>query len=245
MRPNDKSADLDVALGAASEGLAAARASLAVVGRYWWNLQMRLLTATGTMRLFRSQWWLFLVLGFALLAFVLPLGVAFVVSAFCAGEMKPKAENNYLVPLRHDNDPAASVHPQAEHQPYFEGPAQPDMLEDVRTAACLHHVGYLRAIGRDVDDAEFAAAALGALDGTLQAFRVKLTDLDMHTEGAALVARQLKDLGRMPEPDPARIAELTAMAMSSEALEGIRVEAGRFSYQTEGQWGGAMRHGPA
>jgi hypothetical protein len=106
-------------------------------------------------------------------------------------------------------------------------------------------MGYLRALGRDVDDAEFAAAALGALDGTLQAFRVKLSDLDMHATGAAFIASQLRQLGRMEQLDAERLADITVTAMSSEELEGIRSEAGRFSYSTEGLLGGAMRNGPA
>ncbi|KFE36124.1 hypothetical protein [Thioclava atlantica] len=244
MRPEDKSPDHHVAFGAAAEGVSAASASLAVVGRYWWNMQMRLLIATGVMRFFRAQWWLFIVVGFALLAFVFPLGVAFIVSAFCAGEMNPKAEGDYLVPLKRD-DSAASVDASAEQSAGFGGPDLSDVLEGVKSAASLHHIGFLRALGRDVDDAEFAAAALGALDGTLQAHKAKVPNPDMHAMGVSFIARQLKDLGRMEELDPERIADLTLTAMSSEALEGIRIEAGRFSYGMEGLWSGAMRTGPA
>ncbi|QPZ92585.1 hypothetical protein [Thioclava electrotropha] len=244
MRPNEKSPDHHVACGAATEGFAAASASLAVVGRYWWNMQMRLLIATGMMRLFRAQWWLFIVVGFALLAFVFPLGVAFVVSAFCAGPMNPKAESDYLVPLKRD-DIAASVDATVEQSAGLGDPDLSDVLEAVTSAASLHHIGFLRALGRDVDDAEFAAAALGALDGTLQAHKAKVPNPDMQAMGVAFIASQLKDLGRMEKFDPERTADLALTAMSSEALEGIRIEAGRFSYGMEGLWSGAMRTGPA
>lgn len=240
MSLSDKTPDHHVAYGAAVDGFSAASVSLAVVGRFWWNLQMRLLVATGTMRFFKAQWWLFLIVGFLLLAFVLPLGVAFVVSSFCAGEMDPKAKDNFIVPLRrgtlretaHTNDElgesAASV-------------SQSDTLEDVRLAAGLHHVGYLRAIGRDVDDNEFAAAALGAFDGTVQAFGLKLSELDMHTMGAAFIVAQLKNHGRMDQVDPEWIAEVTMEAMSSKKLNTIRGEAGLMAHTIEG----AMQAGPA
>ncbi len=243
MRPQDKSPEHHVAFGAATEGFAAATASLAVVGRYWWNMQMRLLIAIGVMRFFKAHWWLFMAVGFALLAFVLPLGVAFIVSAFCAGEMNPKAEDDYLVPLRSEHQVASTATPTEQSADSGE-PGLSGILEDVRSAAGVHHTGYLRALGRDVDDAEFAAAALGALDGTMQAFKVKLSDLDMHAMGAAFIANQLKHLGRMDQSDAERIADITTTAMFSEELEGIRSEAGRFSYSTEGLMDGAMRNGP-
>lgn len=238
MSLNNKSPDHHIAYGAATEGVAAASASLGVIGRYWWNLQMQLLVATGTMRFFRAYWWLFLVVGFLLLAFVMPLGVAFVVSAFCAGAMNPKAEDNFIVPLRHEDD-APMGEPAATEPDEAVFTSQPDSLEDVLLAAGMHHVGYLTAIKRDLEDKEIAAAALGTFDGTVQAFGLKLSDLDMHTNGAAFIVAQLTSLERIDEVDSEWIAEVTEEAMTSKVLEAIRVEAGRFAYTTEG----AMRDG--
>jgi len=133
MSLNNKSPDHHIAYGAATEGVAAASASLGVIGRYWWNLQMQLLVATGTMRLFRAYWWLFLVAGFLLLAFVMPLGVAFVVSAFCAGAMNPRAEDNFIVPLRHEDN--APMGEPAANEPN-EAP-QSDDLGPVQDAAAI------------------------------------------------------------------------------------------------------------
>lgn len=116
---------------------------------------MQLLVATGTMRFFRAYWWLFLVAGFLLLAFVMPLGVAFVVSAFCAGAMNPKAEDNFMVPLRYEDD--TPIGEPSETEP-DEAP-QSDDLGHVQDAATIHHLGYLNAMKREVDDKEFAAAA--------------------------------------------------------------------------------------
>jgi len=239
MRLDNKSPDHHIAYGAATEGVAAASASLGVLGRYWWNLQMQLLVATGTMRFFRAYWWLFLVAGFLLLAFVMPLGVAFVVSAFCAGAMNPKAEDNFIVPLRHADD--APISEPAETEPNVAILAhQSDNLDDVRLAAGIHHVGYLTAIKRNLEDKEIAAAALGAFDGTVQAIGLKLSDMDMHINGAAFIVAQLTVLERRDEVDPEWIAEVTDEAMTSETLEAIRAEAGRFAYMMEG----AMRNGP-
>ena len=233
MSLNNKSPDHHIAYGAATEGVAAASASLGVIGRYWWNLQMQLLVATGTMRFFRAYWWLFLVVGFLLLAFVMPVGVAFVVSAFCAGAMDPKAEDNFIVPLRHEDDTEIDVPADtASDDAVFA--AQSDTLQEVRLAAGMHHVGYLTTIKRDLDDKEIAAAALGAFDGTVQAVGAKLSDLDMHTNGAAFILAQLKSLERIDSVDPEWIAEVTAEAMTSEALETIRAESGRFAYTIEG-----------
>lgn len=237
---SDKTPDHHVAYGAAVEGFSAARASLAVVGRHWWNLQMRLLVATGTMRFFKAQWWLFLIVGFLLLAFVLPLGVAFVVSSLCAGEMDPKAKDDFIVPLR-QGGLKATAQTNEECGEDAASVSHSDTLKEVRLAAGLHHVGYLRAIGREIDDNEFAAAALGAFDGTVQAFGVKLSDLDMRAMGAAFIVGQLKNLGRMNQVDPEWIAEVTIEAMSSEKLNTIRDEAGRMAYTMEG----AMQAGPA
>lgn len=239
MSLNNKSPDHHIAYGAATEGVAAASASLGVVGRYWWNLQMQLLVATGIMRLFRAQWWLFLVAGFLLLAFVIPVGVAFVVSAFCAGAMNPKAEDNFIVPLRHEDDAPIDEPAATEPDEDFVAP-QSDSLEDVRLAAGLHHVGYLTAIKRDLEDKEIAAAALGAFDGTIQASGLKLSDLDMYTNGAAFILAQLTSLERMDQVNPEWIAEVTEEAMTSSALEAIRTEAGRFAYTMQG----AMQDGP-
>ena len=59
-----------------------------------------LLKSIGLMPFFATNWWLFLGVGFLLLAFVVPLGVAFVVTAFAAGQMDPKAADDFIVPLR-------------------------------------------------------------------------------------------------------------------------------------------------
>lgn len=240
MSLNNKSPDHHIAYGAATEGVAAASASLGVIGRYWWNLQMQLLVATGTMRFFKAYWWLFLVVGFGLLAFIMPLGVAFIVSAFCAGAMNPKAENNFIVPLRQEEDAHMADPAEVGAEIDIFAP-QSDRLEDVHLAAGMHHVGYLSAIKRDLEDKEIAAAALGAFDGTIQAIGVKLSELDMHTNGAAFIVAQLTTLERMDEVAPDWLAEVTEEAMTSEALDAIRTEAGRFAYTMEG----AMRAGPA
>lgn len=232
MSLNDKSPDHEIAYGAAADGVAAASASLAVVGRYWWNLQMQLLIATGTMRFFKAHWWLFFVVGFLLLAFVMPLGVAFLVSAFCAGAMDPQAENNFIVPLKHDNGTSPVDRAEDRTDDPVDQPHS-DSLDYIFVAAGLHHVGYLHAINRDVDDKELAAAALGAFDGTVQAFGLKLSDLDMHTNGVAFVLAQLTRLGRINEVDPDWFADVTIEAMTSEAFEAIRDEAGRFAYTME------------
>lgn len=240
MSLRDKTPDHHVAYGAAIEGFSAACTSLAVVGRYWWNLQMRLLVATGTIRFFKARWWLFLIVGLLLLAFVLPLGVVFLVSSFCAGAMDPKSKDNFIVPLREDSL-KATAQTNEETEEDVASVSQSETLEDLLLAAGLHHTGYLRAIDREVDDNEFAAAALGAFDGTVQAFGLTLSDLDMHTMGAAFIAGQLKDLGRMGEVDPEWIAEVTIEAMSSEKLNATRLEAGRMAYAMER----ATQDGPA
>jgi hypothetical protein len=240
MGVDNKSPDHWVAYGAASEGIAAASASIAVVGRYWWNLQMQFLVAIGAMRFFKAHWWFFLIVGFLLLAFVLPLGVAFVVSAICTGEMSPRAEDNYIVPLKREEVDTSSAQ-QVQRAEVVEGPAQVNLNEDVRLAAAIHHVCYLRAIKRDVDDKEFAAAAFGAFDGTVQGFGLELSDLEMFKLGAVFVAGQLKDLGRMSEVDPELIAEVTTDAMSLEVFEAIRAEASFMAYSMVE----AMQHGSA
>lgn len=221
-----------VAYGAAMDGIAAARAHFAVIGRYWWNLQMKFLIATRTMGLFKAHWWLFLVAGFLLLAIALPLGIAFILSAICAGELSPKAEDDYIVPLKR-GALSTTRGPIGEVTGANVDNSNAGLHRDLMDKAGLHHVCYLRALGRDVDDNEFAAAALGAFDGTVQAHGVKLTDRDMFSMGSAFVVKQFKDLGQRVEIEPEWIAEITSMAMSAEVLNTTRVEAGRMAYAME------------
>ena len=239
MRRDQQSFDIHVAFGAAAGGFDAVRSSLAVIGRYFWNLQMKLLLAIGVMPLFRAHWWLFLVAAVLLLAFVKPLGIAFTITAFCATTMNPTAQGNFIVPLKHEENSTASV-PAGDAELGRDVSPRFDELEHVQLAAAEHHIGYLAAIKRDLLDKEIAAAALGAFDGTVQATGLKLSNLDMHTNGAAFLVAQLAKLGRMDEVDPDWIAQVTEEAMTSEALEAIRAEAGRFAYKMEG----AMRDNP-
>lgn len=112
MHNNEKKPDSHIAYGAAMDGLSAVTSSVSVVGRYWWNVQMHLLQKIGIMPVFRTHWWLFFVVGFLLLAFVPPIGIAFVISAFCAGAMDPESNNDFIVPLRREDletDHAAEV----------------------------------------------------------------------------------------------------------------------------------------
>lgn len=231
---DDKKPDSHVAYGAAMDGVAAIAASVSIVGRYWWNRQMQLLQKIGLMPLFKAHWWLFLVVGFLLLAFLFPLGIAFIVSSWSAGQMDPKAANDFIVPLRqepHDIGSSANLgDDQADSTPPFRHGLDDDKRSDVYDAAGISHVNFLRALEREVDDAEFAAAALGAFDGTIQVFELSLNDFEMMTMGAAFIVRQLKELGRLNEIDPARIADLTAEAMHSDALEDIRGQAGQVAY---------------
>jgi len=239
MRRDQQSVDSHVAFGAAAEGFDAVRSSLAIIGRYFWNLQMKLLLAIGVMPLFRAYWWLFLVVAVLLLAFVNPLGIAFTITAFCATQMEPTAKANFIVPLKHEENTtpvmsAGDAEIGGDVSPRF------DELENVQVSAAQHHTGYLATLNRDLEDKEIAATALGAFAGTVQVTGLKLSDFDMHTHGAAFVVARLANLGRMEEVDPDRIAEVTEDAMTSSALAAIRLGAGRFAYSRER----AMRDGP-
>lgn len=108
--------------------------------------------------------------------------------------------------------------------------ADDDWQEDVYVAAGLHHVGFLHTIKRDVTDAEFTAAALGAFDGTVQALGLKPSHIDMMAMGSAFAYRQLKDHNRVIGFDPEWIADLTVEAMTADALEEMRVQASQFAY---------------
>ncbi len=93
--------DLNAAYGNVHSGVTGALSGVSIFARHLWNMQMRLLQYVGLMRFFKANWWLFLVFGFLLLAFVMPLGTIFVVTAFAASQMDPKAEDDFIVPLRH------------------------------------------------------------------------------------------------------------------------------------------------
>lgn len=235
MSQSDKPPESHVAYGAAMEGLATTAASLAVVGRYWWNMQMRMLIAIGAIGLFKAHWWLFLIVGFVLMAFILPLGLAFFVSAYCALGMGPEAEENYIVPLKQEADSLTSSQGGVFKDVVEEHTAD-EALELSMLAASIHNMLYLRSVGRDLNDKEFAAASLGALEGTMQARRIRLSDSAMLVQGASFVASQLVSLGRVDKQsvDPEWLAEVTDEAMSSKELNEIRTEAGQLAFVAEG-----------
>lgn len=236
MNDDDKTPDSHVAYGAATEGMAAVTASISIVGRYWWNVQMQFLQKIGVMPFFNAHWWLFLVVGFFLLAFLFPLGFAFVISSYCAGQMDPKSEDDFIVPLRNEAHDKDFFTDNDNSQADFSHPHQHDLDDDkqsaVYDAAGISHVSFMRSLKREIDDVEFAAAALGALDGTVQAFELSLNELDMFVMGSAFIVRQLKNLGRLTDIDPEKIADLTIEAMDSDALEEIRRQAGQVAYTT-------------
>ncbi len=233
MKDADKKPDSYVAYGAATDGVAAVVASVSIVGRYWWNFQMQLLQKIGIMPLFKAHWWLFLVVGFLLLAFLFPLGIAFVISSLCAGQLDPKAEEDFIVPLRHAACETGlgieSGNTRSDFVQFRQYASDNDECEDIYIAAGISHGSFLLALKREVDDAEFAASALGAFDGTIQAFELELTDVEMMVMGSVFILRRLKDLDRLNDIDPERIAELMTEAMS-DALEEIRGQAGQVAY---------------
>jgi len=93
-------ANLDIAYQDVQEGGARIIGSAAVFGRYVWNRFMRLLKVIGLMPFFVRFWWLFIVLAFVLLAVLNIIGVIFILVAWSALTMEPKAENEFVVPLR-------------------------------------------------------------------------------------------------------------------------------------------------
>lgn len=248
MRDNNKKPDSHIAYGAAMDGVSAFVSSVVVVGRYFWNIQMQLLLMVGIMPLFRKHWWLFFVVGFILLAFIPPLGVAFIVSVFCAGQMDPKAKDNYIVPLRQEDrkteyEASANSTPAAAANPILSSLTE-DEQESLYISAGIAHASFLNAIGRELDDAEFSAAAVGAFDGTVQGLGIGLTDAEMFIMGSVFIVRQLKALDRLDEVDPEKIADLTAEAMDSPALNETRELAGNVSYSVSRQMRGSMGEQP-
>lgn len=233
MNDYDKKPDSHVAYGAVMDGVTAVITSVSIVGRYWWNFQMKILQKIGILPLFKAYWWLFLIVGLFLLAFLPPLGILFVISSWCAGQMNPKSVDNFVVPLRHETG-ETGLDVEADNRSDFVQRPQhvldDNMREDVNIAAAISHMSFLRALEREVDDLEFAAAALGAFDGTVQAFELELTQIEMMSMGAAFIFGQLKELNRLNEIDPERIAYLTTEAMISDALEEIRVQASQVAY---------------
>ncbi len=101
-RKSDKD-DLDKAYAGINDGVSGIFSGIAIFGRYLWNAQIRFLKSIGIMHIFVSHWWLFLIVGFVLLAFVMPVGLVFLGSALAAIQMNPDSKDDYIVPLSHDN----------------------------------------------------------------------------------------------------------------------------------------------
>ncbi len=102
--------------------------------------------------------------------------------------------------------------------------------EELYVAAGIAHAAYLNAVGRELDDVEFAAAALGSFDGAAQALGRNFDDIDMLAKGSAFVVRQFGDLERMPNALPGELGDLIGRAMVSPSLEKLRTEAGELTY---------------
>ena len=100
-----KRADMKAAYTALTSGTVSILKASAVYGRLMWNWQMRVLIAVGLMPVFVRFWWLFLVVGFVLLAVALPIGTVFLFTGLAAGYNDPRASNNFIVPLRSEFDP--------------------------------------------------------------------------------------------------------------------------------------------
>jgi len=66
-----------------------------------WNMQMKVLIAVGVMPFLVQRPWLLFAIAFALLAFVFPLGIVFVVTGMAAMHFDAKPEDRFLVDLRH------------------------------------------------------------------------------------------------------------------------------------------------
>ncbi len=126
--------------------------------------------------------------------------------------MDPKAVDDFIVPLRHDDGETSFEDEAGFTVGSNDNPAQGGIPDNVLQIAGLHHVSYLRAVNKELDDWEFSAAALGVLDGTVQAYELGVSDIEMFTAGTGFVAAQLQSLGRMTDVDPEWIAEVTLPA---------------------------------
>ena len=100
--PDDRDS-VSSALQGAHDGASSIFSSAVVLLRHGWNIQMRALVRIGAMNLIRGRGWIFAVIGFVLLAFVMPIGVVFVATAIAASGKDPRPENDYIVRLDEDD----------------------------------------------------------------------------------------------------------------------------------------------
>lgn len=234
MHYRPKKPDSHVAYGAAMDGFAALASSVAIVGRYWWNVQMQLLQKLRIMSLFKAHWWLFLVVGFILLAFLPPVGIAFILSAWCAGRMDPRGKDDFIVPLKSDQSEDFLAleknrnHPNITHRGH-DDPTRNREYE-VHGLAEIYHISFLQSVNRELNNEELAAAAIGSFDGTVQALGLELTSTDMFIMGSAFALKQLNEFGRVADLEPDIISELTIEAMTSDGLADMRKWAGQLAY---------------
>lgn len=101
---------------------------------------------------------------------------------------------------------------------------------ELYSAAGLAHAAFLNSIGRELDDLQFAAAAFGAFDGTVQALGLQPNDIDMLAKGSTFVLRQIRDLERMKNTSPSATGDLIGLAMTAPILEAVRARAGQFAF---------------
>ncbi len=102
--------------------------------------------------------------------------------------------------------------------------------EELYVTASIAHAVFLNTCGRELDDVEFVASALGAFDGMVQALGRELSPIDMLAKGTCFALLRIKDLERMQDASPGAKGDAVGLAMVSPIYEGLRARSGQHAY---------------
>lgn len=96
--------------------------------------------------------------------------------------------------------------------------------------ASIAHSSFLLALDKDVDDQEFLASALGAIDGTIQALNMRPDDVQMLAMGTTFAIRRLREMDRLQSASPTIQGDQIGKAMMSVGLDDLKAQSGQVAY---------------
>ena len=102
--------------------------------------------------------------------------------------------------------------------------------EDLYVAAGLSHATFVNVVGRELDDFEFVASAIGAFDGTMQALGRELSPYDMLAMGSAFALLRMRDMERMQESSPGAKGDLIGQVMVSQDHYELKAKSGAVAF---------------
>jgi hypothetical protein len=96
--------------------------------------------------------------------------------------------------------------------------------------ASIAHSSYLLSLNKEIDDQEFLASALGAIDGTIQAHDMRPDDVQMLAMGSTFALRRLRETDRLQSASTEEQGDQIGRAMANGELNRLKAQSGQVAY---------------